>query len=239
MDIVLNATLLVLLTVPLVALALWTSKEWRWMPVFLFLGLLALDDILVSLPQAVEVLNMAPGRWNWEGKALSVAWALAFISLGPLSSKEAGLTFRQRAGSVRIALLATLVLTGASLGIGALFGGGMPNAETVAFQLTAPGLAEEIVYRGVFIGLLHQALPFSDGARRWWPVLITAIAFGAWHGLGVQNGAVSFDVLSAAIPFLGGLAYGWLQEWTGSVMFPVVAHNLGNTAALIGAAIVG
>ena len=239
MDIVSNAALLALLTAPLVALALWTDRQRRWAPAVLFLGLLALDDLLTSLPQAVDALTVVPGAWNWEGKALSLIFALAFIVLGPLSATEAGLTLRQRAGSVRPALLATLALTAASFGIGTLFGGGPPDAETVAFQLTAPGLAEEVAYRGVFIALLHRALPSVDGARRWWPVLITAVAFGLWHGLGVRDGALSFDALSASIPLVGGLAYGWLRERTGSVAFPVVAHNLGNTAALVGAALVG
>lgn len=234
MDIVTNAALLALLTAPLVVLAMWTSKRRWWMPAALFLGLLAFDDLLTALPRAVEALDVVPGRWNWEGKALSLGWALAFIAFGPLSTLEAGLTLRQRAGSIRPALLGTLALTAVSFGIGLLFGGGGPDAETVAFQFTAPGLAEEVVYRGVFIGLLHQALVTPDGARRWWPVLITAVAFGLWHGLGVRDGAVSFDALSASFPLIGGFAYGWLRERTGSVVIPVVAHNLGNTAAVIG-----
>lgn len=239
MDLVTNAGLLALLTAPLVVLALRTSEPRKRVPAALFLGLLAFDDLLTSLPLAVEAFDVIPGRWNWEGKALSLGWALAFIAFGPLSTSQAGLTLRQRGGSIRPALLATLALTAGSFGIGLLFGGGGPDVETVAFQLTAPGLAEEIVYRGVFIGLLHQALSTPDGARRWWPVLITALAFGLWHGLSVRDGAVSFDALSASFPLIGGLAYGWLRERTGSVAIPVVAHNLGNTAVVIGAAIAG
>lgn len=239
MDLVTNACLLALLTAPLVALALWSARDRRWAPAALFLGLLALDDLLTSLPQAVGALDVVPGAWNWEGKALSLAGALAFVALGPLTTGEAGLTLRRRAGSVRPALLATLALTAASFGLGLLFGGGPPEAETVAFQLTAPGLAEEVAYRGVFIGVLHRALPSADGARCWWPVVVTAVTFGLWHGLGIQDGAVSFDTLSASFPLVGGLAYGWLRERTGSVAFPVVAHNLGNTAALVGAALAG
>ena len=239
MDLVTNAALLASLTAPFVALALWVSSERRWVPAALFLGLLAFDDLLTSLPQVVDALDVVPGAWNWEGKVLSLAWALAFIALGPLTAGEAGLTLRQRAGSVRPALAATLGLTAASFGIGTLFGGGPPDAETVAFQLSAPGLAEEVAYRGVFVALLHRALPSGAGTRRWWPVVVTAIAFGLWHGLGVRDGAVSFDALSASFPLVGGLAYGWLRERTGSVAFPVVAHNLGNTAALVGVAVVG
>ena len=242
MDSVATAALLALLTAPLVALALWTSPERRWAPALLFLGLLALDDLATSLPRAVSALNVIPGAWNWEGKGFSLLWALAFVALGPLSAREAGLTLGQRAGSLHPALLATLGLTAASFGIGAAFaafGGGLPSAETVAFQLTMPGLAEEVVYRGVFIGVLHRALPLRAGWRAGWPVVVTSVAFALWHGLGVDGGAVSFDAFSASFPLVGGLAYGWLRERTGSVAFPVVAHNAGNTAALVGAALVG
>lgn len=239
MDLITNAALLALLVAPLVALALGTSRERRWGPAALFLALLAFDDLLTALPSAVDALDVVPGQWNWEGKALGLAGALAFVALGPLTATDAGLTLGQRRGSGRPALLATLGLTALSFGLGLLFGGGASGAETVAFQLTMPGLAEEVAYRGVFVALLHRALPWADGARRWWPVVVTAGAFGVWHGLSVRDGAVSFDALAASFPFVGGLAYGWLRERTGSVAVPVVAHNLGNTAALVGAALAG
>lgn len=234
MDYILNAGFLALFTAPFVVLALWTSKEYRWIPAVLFLGLLALDDLATILPFAFEALQVVEGRWNWEGKVLSIGWVVLFLWFGPLSFSEAGVSFRQRSGSIRSAVLATLGLTAASFGIGATFGGGSFNAETLAFQLTMPGLAEELVYRGVFIALLHRALPSVEGIGRWWPVVVTAMAFGIWHGLSVDGGAITFDWLAASFPFIGGLAYGWLREHTGSLLFPVVAHNIGNTAALFG-----
>ena len=237
MDYLLNAGFLALFTAPFVALALWTSKEYRWIPAVLFLGLLALDDLATILPFAVGALEFVGGRWNWEGKVLSIGWAVMFLWLGPLSFSEAGVSFRQRSGSIRSAVLATLGLTAASFGIGVAFGGGSFNAETLAFQLTMPGFAAELVYRGVFIALLHRALPSAESIVRWRPVVITAVAFGIWHGLSVDGGAVAFDWLAASFPFIGGLAYGWLREHTGSLLFPVVAHNIGNTAALFGSLI--
>ncbi|WP_412063343.1 CPBP family intramembrane glutamic endopeptidase [Rubrivirga sp. IMCC45206] len=234
MDYLLNAALLAVVTAPPVALALWTSPSRRWPWAVLFLGLLALDDLAVTLPFAVRALDVVGGDWNWVGKALCVAWATLFLAVGPVSFQEAGVTLRQHAGSVRPALLATLTLTAASAGIGAAFGGGPFGVETLAYQLTMPGLAEELVYRGMLIAVLHRALPGAEGAAWWWPVVLTAVAFGGWHGLGVDDRQVSFDALSASFPFVGGLAYGWLRERTGSLLFPTLAHNLGNTAALVG-----
>lgn len=239
MDILANAILLAALTAPLVVLALTTATSRLWIPALTFLALLALDDLLTSLPQAVDALDLLPGYWNWEGKILSLLLALAFAGFSALSARDAGLTVRQRPGSLRGALIALVLLTFTSFGLGLYFGGGAPDLETLAFQFTAPGLVEELVYRGLFIGLLHKALPDATGLRKWWPVVITAVAFGIWHGLGVKDGAIEFDLLSASFPFVGGLAYGWLREHTGSIVFPVVAHSFGNTIALLGAAISG
>lgn len=233
MDYVANAGLLALATAPFVAAALWASPERRWAWAALFLGLLALDDLAVSVAHAVPALRIG-AEWNWTGKLVCTGWALAFVALGPLSRGEAGVTLRQRPGSVRPALVATLAVAAVSFGIGAAFGGGPFGAETLAFQLTMPGVAEELVYRGVLLAVLHRAVPSATGAARWGPVVVTSVAFGLWHGLGVDGGAVSFDALSASFPFAGGLAFGWLRERTGSVLFPTLAHNTGNTAALVG-----
>lgn len=214
------------------AVALWTSRDRRWAWAALFLGLLALNDLAVGLPHVLPVLRI-DGDWNWTGKILCTLWALAFLALGPLAFPEAGVTLRQQAGSLRPALLATFAFTAASFGIGLAFGGGSFDAETLAFQLTMPRIAEEIVYRGVFIALLHRALPSPTGAARWWPVVLTAVAFGLWHGLSV-DGRVGFDWLSASFPLVGGFAFGWIRERTVSVLVPALAHNLGNSAALVG-----
>ena len=239
MDLILNAVLLAALTAPVLVALLALSKERRWAPALLVLGLIALDDLAVTLPYWAGPLDIFGGNWNWDGKMYSLLWALAFIAFGPLSRKEAGVTFRQRPGSIRAAVLATVALTAASFGLGLLFGGGPPDVETVAFQLTMPGLAEEIVYRGVLIGLLHRALPSGGLAARVGPALITAVAFGLVHGLSVKEGVPSFEGLFFSYTFVGGLAYGWLRERTGSVAFPILAHSLGNTIALVGASIAG
>lgn len=239
MDLVLNAALLAALTAPVLLVVAAAARERRWAPALLALALVAFDDLAVTLPYWGGPFDFVGGAWNWDGKVYSLGWALAFVALGPISSEEAGLTLRQRAGSVRAAALATAALTVASFGLGVLFGGGPPDAETVAFQLTMPGLAEEVVFRGVLVGVLHRALPGGGLPARLGPTLVTATAFGLVHGLSVEGGAPSFGWLFFSYTFVGGLAYGWLRERTGSVAFPVLAHSLGNSIALVGAAVAG
>ncbi len=233
-DLLLNAVLLAAATAPFVVLALWRAPQRWWAPALLFLALLALDDALTSLPQHVQALHVIGGRWNWEGKVLSVVGALLVLALTSLTRREVGLTWPQRPGSLRSAVWLTLALTAIGFGLGVVFGGGRFGAETLAFQLTMPGLAEELAYRGVFMALLHRAMPGAEGARAWLPVAVTSVAFGLWHGLSVEEGRVAFDAFSALFPFLGGLAFGWLREKTGSLVFPTLAHNLSNTAGLFG-----
>ena len=177
---------------------------------------------------------MIGGRWNWEGKILSMVGALLVLALTSLTRREVGVTWRQRPGSVRPAVWMTLALAAIGFGIGVAFGGGRFSPETLAYQLTMPGLAEELAYRGVFMALLHRAMPRAEGARAWLPVVVTSIAFGLWHGLSVESGEVAFDAFAALFPLLGGLAFGWLREKTGSLVFPTLAHNLSNTAGLFG-----
>ncbi|MGB3544556.1 lysostaphin resistance A-like protein [Rubrivirga sp.] len=233
MDHVLNAGLLALLVSPLVALALATSRSNRWRPALAFLALLALDDLLTVGAFLVPSLGVFGGDWNWEGKVLSVIGSLVIVAMSSLSWREVGATLRQREGSVRPAIIATALFTAFSFGIGLAFDGGPFDLETLAFQLSMPGIAEELAYRGVLFALLVR----SFGEDSWWPVAITSVAFSIWHGFGVEDGVASFDWLSASFPFLGGIAYGWLRHKTGSILFPTVAHNLGNTAALVGGAL--
>lgn len=241
MQFVYEALLIAAAVAPLLLVALWTTRPRAAGPAALFLALLVLDLVVTPLPYSTG-LHPAGLQWNWMGKVLSIAWALAFIRLGPLRADEAGLTLRQRPGSVLPAAVLTLILIAATAVLSG--GGGAPTTETLLYQATMPGLAEELAVRGVFMGLLYRAfsgIPLradvpadaaDAGPAAWraraWPILITAVAFGLWHGLGIQDGAVAFDAMSFALPFVGGLAFGWLRDRTGSLVFPILAHNGAN-----------
>lgn len=198
----------------------------------LFAAYIGLDDLMTVLPRLVPALQL-PGDWNWAGKLLSLAFALLVIAVLRIDRRAVGLTFELK--HMRSSLLALLVLTSLSFSLGFVFDPGVPDAETVAFQLLMPGLAEEIAYRGIapalLLGLIHRKPPV-DGVP-WAVVLITGIAFGLWHGIGYSDGALSFDVMPAVFPLVGGIAYGWLRFHSGSVLLPILAHGLGNTVFLL------
>lgn len=230
-----ESALLALITAPAVGIALVISRPRRIGPAALFLGLFILNGFLVGAPVVYDVAQVPGANWNWTGKFLGLAWTLAFIALGPLSWREVGLTLRQRPGSTLPAALVTFVLFALGAAIGAVFGSGGPfRAETVAYQLTMPGLAEELVYRGLFLALLHRAVPSdSESAAFWWPAAITTLAFALTHSPNLDGGRVMFDFLPFLYPLIVGAAFAWLRERTGSLTWPVVAHNVSNTAIFV------
>jgi membrane protease YdiL (CAAX protease family) len=195
---------------------------------------LGLDDLVTGLPSAVRSLQLLPGHWNWTGKILSLGLSLLTILILRLRPADAGLTLRWRNGRLGVAALGFFIVWGASLGL--LFRPGAPDAETLAFQATMPGLAEELVYRGLvpailLAALLRRAAPGDEPATTpWAAVLATALAFGVWHGLSLSRGRFGFEILSALFPFLGSIAGGWLRFRTRSLVFPIAAHSLANVA---------
>jgi uncharacterized protein len=229
----LDAGALGLAIVPLVLLGLLLFRGGQPRYALLFVILLALDAAVTALPLTFE-LNPEAARWNWVGKLFSLSWALLFVAAGPLGSSEAGLTLRQREGSVIPAAIVTLV---AIVATGFLVSGQQQlGAETLLFQATMPGLAEEVVYRGVLFALLLRAFGATEkrgGAAVHYCTLVTALAFGLWHGLNVVDGSLDFNFMFFLFPFLGGLIFGWLRASTGSLLFPIVAHNGANLSGYL------
>jgi uncharacterized protein len=203
---------------------------------FLFALYIGLDDIATSLASITPHANLLGGGWNWDGKVFSLVLSAFVIVLFKLDRHAVGLTLVQKnAGASLIGLVA---FTLASFSLGFVFKPSVPNLETIAFQLTMPGLAEELAYRGlapaILLGLFSKKNDECElNTTSWVVIVITATAFGLWHGLSFKNFELSFNAMSVLFPLLGGIAYGWLRFKSGSLLLPVLAHGLGNTVFLI------
>ncbi|MGN6111850.1 MAG: lysostaphin resistance A-like protein [Luteimonas sp.] len=196
----------------------------------LFAAYLALDDFVTGLPHLVPALDVLPGEWNWSGKLLSLAFAALAIVALRLSPDAVGLRWRQAHPRTGLIAVALFVAWGACLGLA--FKPGAPDAETLAFQATMPGLAEELAYRGIAPALLLSLWPRKphvDGIP-WAVIVATSVLFGLWHALGYEDGRFGFDLMSGLFPFLGSLPGGWLRFRTKSLVVPVAGHALANVA---------
>lgn len=195
----------------------------------LFAIYLSLDDFITGLPKLVPILDFIPGHWNWSGKVLSLVFSAIVIGSLRLSPDAVGVRKQEHPKIAWIAL-GLFIVWGACLGV--LFRPGAPDAETLAFQATMPGLAEEIAFRGIAPAILltlMNRMPHVDGIP-WAVILATSVMFGLWHALSFSHGRIGFDMLSGLFPFIGSIPGGWLRFKTKSLLAPVLGHGLANVA---------
>ena len=96
----------------------------------------------------------------------------------------------------------------------------------------APGIAEEMVFRGVLLALFDRALgrPWRiAGADIGWGTVITAVVFAAGHAIAVdRSGAVEIEPMLAIGPLVGGLVAGWGRSRLGTLAPLILIHNASN-----------
>ena len=195
---------------------------------------LGLDDLVTGLPSVSGAFDVLGGGWNWSGKLYSLLLSIAVLLALGIRPAAAGLTWRQR--NVGTSLVALGLFGAWGFTLGWVFQPGAADVETYLFQATMPGLSEELVYRGIAPAILLGLLRGRDDepGMPWGVIVVTALVFGVWHGLGYWGGGFSFDWQSALFPFIGSLAGGWLRFHSGSLLFPVLAHGVANVAYYLG-----
>jgi membrane protease YdiL (CAAX protease family) len=160
-----------------------------------------------------------------------------------VSPQEVGLVKPLR-GSWRVVVPVVLVLALAQ------FTGGFfnrhqhapPSWEAHLYELTMPGIAEELFFRGVFLGLLSRVFPRTIpflGTRTSWGGLAGLILFVLGHCLSftgpfllLPHAHFSLDKVIGVGIF--GALYLWVRERSGSCWVAMVAHNLTNVGLYVG-----
>lgn len=217
-----------------IALARPRSVDWRWLAIAA--GLVILNDALLTRGYGLLPELFPDARWNWQGKLLALLATLGVAALPAFGWRHAGITLRQARGSLIAAVPVALVYCGFFLAIALAFPDDPPSRETIAFQLTMPGLEEEIFYRGLLLLALDRA--FLSRVRwlgvDWgWGAVLSCALFGLAHAFGYADGSVSFDPIVMALTAVPSLIAVWLRLRTGSVAVPIVLHNFGNAIGLL------
>ncbi|MFT6305099.1 MAG: membrane protease YdiL (CAAX protease family) [Halioglobus sp.] len=180
-------------------------------------------------------------KLNIDGKligscvAVIAALLLVGLSRGRITAQGMGLTWRQNEGSSRLAIIATVLFVVFAAVVDRVIGkSGVPafDAMTMLYPLVA-GLDEELMYRGVLMALLCAALPGTAvtiaGVRFSMGGLVALLLFSIIHGVKIKNGLPSISPPGMILTLVYGGVFLWLREKTGSLVWPTVAHNLGNT----------
>lgn len=216
-----------------VSLAVFLVKEKtrdNFLRLFFFVLVYVFYQIALVLPKLSAALNLLGGDWNWDGKAFGIlCGVLGYFVFRKHFSEHDFFTFRQAQGNLKISLA---VMLGAVcfVTILAFFAERSEfNVETLVFQLTMPGIDEEIMFRGLLLGLLMTALRekiafFGNPA-----LLLTAVLFGFIHALTLgKDYSLDFDPVYFLHTGFGGYVFGWLTIRNRSILLAVIAHGLSN-----------
>ena len=208
--------------------------RWGWLAAALLL--MAVYDVALTRGYGTIPLSFGSSTWNWEGKVLAVLLSLAVASLPIIGWKRAGLTLEQDRRGLAGALVLSGLLVALFLGLALYFPGQGFDLDSLAFQLTMPGLDEELFYRGVLLLMLNEAFgkPVRIlGAWMGWGAVLSSLAFGLTHALGYADGGFTFEPLLMATTSVSALLLVWLREKTGSVLLPILLHNYGNAIFML------
>jgi membrane protease YdiL (CAAX protease family) len=194
-------------------------------------GLVVLNVALLEVPR---VHGFQRHHWSWQESILSSAWPFVLVALVPgISLTSIGVTSRFRpgwlkpsivAGAVALAVPAVFFFLGARKKL---------DAEGWAFLLVMPGLAEELVFRGVYQSLLNLVFgkPWRFANTEFgWALIITAILFAASNGLITVDAHLHPRIAfpAAVAPVMLSFVSGWVRERSDSIWPSVFGHNLSN-----------
>lgn len=217
------------------------QKEKKLGMLFVFLVSIFFYKIIIVMGH--QLLDPQWLQYNWMGKTLVAIFALAAIYLVKRKNNNYyfGITFRQKTGSIKPVLyFAAFYLIVEILFVIFFRGQNNFSLEGHLYQSILPGITEEIVFRGLFLGLLNEIFPRRKtifGAKLGYGALIVSLLFAFGHGLvfNTYQGAVDIVINwePMIIPFYFAIVVVWMRERTGSVLIPIFFHNLVNELAYI------
>lgn len=227
----LEAGLTLACVLPFVLIAALQSRTRRWSLWLFAASLVVLDFALVEIPRVDGFQHL---HWSWQESLLSTAWPFLLVALVPgISLASVGVTSRFRSGWLKPSIVAGLLALAVPAVFFILGARKRLDAQGWAFLLIMPGLAEELVFRGVYQSLLNRAF-----GKQWrladaefgWGLIITGILFAGSNGLVAVDAQLHARIVphAAIAPFMLSLVSGWVRERTDSVWPSVFGHNLSN-----------
>jgi membrane protease YdiL (CAAX protease family) len=104
------------------------------------------------------------------------------------------------------------------------------HLETILFQATMPGIAEEIVFRGILLALLNKVFAMRwtlFGVRLGWGAIISSILFGLLHGFYIDNAwSLHFITIGILRTAFDGFFLALVKERTKSLLPGIIIHNV-------------
>ena len=228
--IILESLLRIAIILPFIFIFLKKNNKINFHRVALFIFCYIVYEFVLHLPRLDSNIDFIGGNWNWTGKIFGITWGIiCYFLFKPFFAENNFFTIKQDKKNFKkafilagaIAILSTIII---------FFVGKFKfDFETLAFQLTLPGIDEEIMYRGILLGLLLTSLkdkiPFLGNPA----VLLTAVLFGFGHGLSLEtNYTIHFNALYFTQTAFAGYIWGWVTLKSRSILLAILSHNFGN-----------
>ncbi|MGB0366523.1 MAG: type II CAAX prenyl endopeptidase Rce1 family protein [Flavobacteriaceae bacterium] len=217
----------------LIPIIIYRNKvNWKW--VGIAVGLFLIHKIILFL--GIKVLpDIIPGRYNWEGKIVSIIFLL-FVAylLFPKKFDEWGLRLSQN-GDAKKAGISVAIFTAIIGTFMALFyfsGTRQGIASDWLYQLTMPAIEEEFFDRGIMLLILDKAflLKWKFTKVNWsWGAIILILMFYLSHAISVDANWNMVIVWGDIMPFIYGLLWMYIRLATGSLLLPILLHGYINT----------
>jgi membrane protease YdiL (CAAX protease family) len=208
----------------IVAIGHFVGYRLRW--ALLFMLYMVGYGIILSYPPTIQQ------KWylqlNWIGKVLAIVYSLVVIRLLRLTRNEVGFQWPGLRWRTTLAgILATVVF---GIVVNFMFRDGKwPTVETLLYQASMPGLDEELAFRGIGFAMLVRSFAARGGV--WWATGLTATLFGLGHALNFAKGNFHFSAVAFMYTGTMGLLLGVTRAKTGSLLGPVIAHNVANVCS--------
>ena len=182
----------------------------------------------LTLQYHFECFNIINGRWNWDGKIYGViCGVVAYFVFRRQFADNNFFTLKQNKEGLKSALKVVIAILSIAI-LGGVVNDSEFNIETLLFQILMPGIDEEIMYRGVLLGLMCSALRAGGAAWRNPAIIINAVLFGLVHSLSLGDGALQFNSVNFMWTGLLGYGFGYITIKTRSILIPMLTHNLYN-----------
>jgi hypothetical protein len=212
------------------------NSKWAALSLVLFLIYFV---VLLTGSEIIPVNKIIPDlNWNWGGKIAGIFLSLVVLFLlmrfnHDFKAADAGFTLKQKTGSCKPAFIVTILFLFLQLILSAFLGDGPDyDVEELLFQALMPGLDEELMFRGLLLYTLSFAIISTRfnilGAQINVAGLLLILLFGLVHGIMYSSGEWYFSLITLLLTGSYGFILLWLRERTGSLIFPIIAHNLVN-----------
>ena len=213
---------------PLLLIFMKERTRVNYLRVLCIVGCYLIYYFALTLQYHFDCFNIIGGSWNWDGKIYGIVCGVAMYFIFRRQFNENNFfTLKQNKEGIKSALKVAVAILAIAI-LGGVVNEKEFNLETLLFQISMPGIDEEIMYRGVLLGLMCSALRAGGAAWRSPAIIINAVLFGLVHSLTLGDGALQFNSVNFIWTAILGYSFGYITIKTRSILIPMLTHNLYN-----------